>query len=381
MKRLALIIFFDSFILALLGLAMVMSASSVYSAIRFDSVFHLFNSQFFKVIAGIVFMIVFAFIPYEIYKDFSKPMIILAVLLLIITLVAGHSAKGAERWIPLGPFSFQPADFARVALIIHLAKLIDTKGELLQNYKHGFLYLFIWVILISGLIVLQPNVSTAIIMVVISLAILYVGGANIGHILATSFFCVLAAGVVSLLFAHSRERIFTFFNSMSNGGSINIQVKQATIGLGSGGLFGVGMGHSMQSNLFLPEAYGDFIFAILGEELGFVGSVTVLVGYLVLFVCGILVAKKAKDKFGQLLAFGITFSIIIYAFVNIAVATGLVPTTGLPLPFISYGGTSIVFLCITIGILINIALSSAVASKNQPQKAGVKVKSGSRKRR
>ncbi len=119
----------------------------------------------------------------------------------------------------------------------------------------------------------------------------------------------------------------------------------------------------------------------MGEELGFVGSVTVLVGYLVLFVCGILVAKKAKDKFGQLLAFGITFSIIIYAFVNIAVATGLVPTTGLPLPFISYGGTSIVFLCITIGILINIALSSAVASKNQPQKAGVKVKSGSRKRR
>jgi cell division protein FtsW len=363
MKKLAIVIFFDSFILALLGLAIVMSASSAYSAIKFDSVFHLFNSQFFKVILAILMMTGFAFIPYEIYKDISKPLIMFAAFLLLITLFVAPSIKGAGRWIPLGPFSFQPADFARLALIIHLAALIDDKGEMLKNYKHGFLYLFIWVILISGLIVLQPNISTAIILALIGLAILYIGGAKIGHILSTSFFCLIGAVIVMMLFAHSRERIFTFINSMSNGGDINIQVKQAVIGLGSGGVFGVGIGQSMQSNLFLPEAYGDFIFAILGEELGFIGSVAVLVSYLVLFVSGILVAKKAKDRFGQLLAFGITFSIIVYAFVNIAVSTGLVPTTGLPLPFISYGGTSIIFLCISVGILINIALSGAIVQK------------------
>jgi len=130
--------------------------------------------------------------------------------------------------------------------------------------------------------------------------------------------------------------------------------------LGIGGIFVVRFGHGKQSNLFLPEAYGDFIFAIMGEELGFIGVVFVLTTYLVLFIAGIIIAKRTKDRFGQLLAFGISFSIILYAFINVAVSTGLFPTTGLPLPFISYGGTSLIFLCISIGILINIAISNSV---------------------
>jgi len=167
-----------------------------------------------------------------------------------------------------------------------------------------------------------------------------------------------AGGIAAMIYPHSRGRILAFINSLQNGSDINLQVKQAIYGLGSGGLFGVGVGNSMQSNLFLPEAYGDFIFAILGEELGFIGVVFVLLSYLILFIVGILIAKKAKDRFGQMLAFGITISIITYAFVNVAVTTGMLPTTGLPLPFISYGGTSLVFLCVGIGILINIALSN-----------------------
>ena len=357
-KRLALTIFFDVFILSLLGLILVMSASSTYSAIKFDSVFHLFNSHFSKVLLGIFCMLLFSFIPYEIYKDFSKLAIILTTALLILTLFIAPDYKGAGRWIDLHFISFQPADIAKLVLLIHLSALLEDKSDKLKNYKEGFLYLFIWVIIISGLILIQPNISTGIILVLISLTLLYVGGARLGHITSSLFFSLLAVGAVALLFAHSRSRIFTFINSINNGGDVNIQVKQAVLGLGSGGIFGVGLGHSMQSNLFLPEAYGDFIFAILGEELGFIGSVIVIISYFVLFVAGVLIAKKAKDKFGQLLAFGITFSIIIYAFVNIAVSTGLIPTTGLPLPFISYGGTSIIFLCISIGILINIALSS-----------------------
>ena len=140
-------------------------------------------------------------------------------------------------------------------------------------------------------------------------------------------------------------------------------MKQALLGFGSGGLFGVGIGHSRQSNLFLPEAYGDFIFAVMGEELGFIGAVTVLSAYLVLFVAGVIIAKKTADRFGQLLAFGISFSIIIYAFINVAVSTGLFPTTGLPLPFISYGGTSLIFMSISVGILINIAISNSAMKK------------------
>jgi cell division protein FtsW len=158
----------------------------------------------------------------------------------------------------------------------------------------------------------------------------------------------------------------TFISSMHTGRDINIQVKQAVLGLGSGGLLGVGIGHSRQSNLFLPEAYGDFIFAIFGEETGFVGSIILLICFLSLFVAGLLVAKKTQDNFGQLMAFGIIFSIILYAFVNVAVSIGLVPTTGIPLPFISYGGTSLIFMCISIGILINIALSNNLKAQVGP---------------
>jgi cell division protein FtsW len=161
-----------------------------------------------------------------------------------------------------------------------------------------------------------------------------------------------------MIFPHSRSRIFSFVSSVLNGGDLNFQVKQALYSLGSGGIFGVGIGNSMQSNLFLPEAYGDFIFAILGEEMGLIGSIIVLFSYMILLVAGIMIAKRARDKFGQMLAFGITISIVLYAFVNVGVTTGVLPTTGLPLPFISYGGTSLIFLCISVGILINIAFTN-----------------------
>ena len=369
MKKLALTIFLDAFVLTLLGLVLVMSASSTYSAFKFDSLFHLFNSHFFKVVTGIFLMIIFSMIPYEIYKEFSKPALFAAVFLLVLTFIIAPDIKGAGRWINLGVMTFQPADFARLALIVHLAALIDSKGKEIEDFKNGFVYLFIWVIMVASLIFLQPNLSNGILVLIISLTILFVGGAKLKHILGSMGVCAFLGGIGAMIFSHSRERILTFIHSFSNGGDINIQVKQALLGLGSGGILGVGMGHSRQSNLFLPEAYGDFIFAILGEELGFIGSLVVLFAYLVLFVAGILIAKKCKDVFGQLLAFGISISILVNAFINVAVATGLVPTTGLPLPFISYGGTSLIFMCISTGILINIGMTNAMMqngrSKNQ----------------
>jgi len=358
MKKLAIIIFFDAFALVLLGLVIVMSASSTYSVIRFDSVFHLFNSHLVKVLFAFLFMIIFSFIPYELYKNLCKPAIIIITIVLIITLIIAPEIKGAGRWLNLGIISIQPADIARLILLIHLAFMLEDKHEILENYRHGFLPMFIWVMVISFLIFIQPNISTGLLLILISLTILYVGGARLKHIFYSLLLLFTAGGIAAMIYTHSRIRILTFINSIWNGSDINFQVKQAEYSLGSGGIFGVGVGNSMQSNLFLPEAYGDFIFAILGEELGFVGTVLVLISYLLLAIAGILIAKKAKDRFGQLLAFGITVSMIAYAFVNIAVTTGLLPTTGLPLPFISYGGTSLLFLCIGIGILVNIALSN-----------------------
>lgn len=356
MKKLAIIVFFTSFSLILIGLIVVMSASSTYSSLKFDSAFHLFQSHLFRAGFGLLMMGVFCIIPYETYKSLSKIALIAITVVLIYTLLFAPQVKGAGRWLNLGFITIQPADIARLLLIIHLANLISLKQDDIKDFKNGFMYLLIWVLIIAGLIFLQPNVSNAVLVVVVSLTMLYVGGAQFKHIFASSFSLLLMGGSVAMIFSHSRARILGFINSFSNGGDINMQVKQAIYGLGSGGILGVGIGNSKQNNLFLPEAYGDFIFAILGEETGFVGVITVLVFYLILFVAGILIAKKAKDKFGQMLAFGISFSIIINAFVNAAVATGLFPTTGLPLPFISYGGTSIIFVSASIGILLNIAI-------------------------
>jgi len=358
MKKLGLTIFFDSFALMLLGLIIVMSASSTYSVFKFDSVFYLFNSHLFKVFIGIGAIILFAFIPYDIYKSLSKPAIILTTILLIATLLFAPDIKGAGRWLNLGLFTLQPADIAKLVLIIHLSVLLEDKANVIDNYRHGFLYLFIWIMIISGLIMLQPSISNGIMLIVITLILIYAGGAKFKHILASMLISGLVIGTVAMIFPHSRSRILSYIGSIMHGGDLNFQVKQALYSLGSGGIFGVGIGNSMQSNLFLPEAYGDFIFAILGEELGLLGSITVLLAYLVLFITGIMVAKKVKDRFGQLLAFGITISIVLDAFVNVAVTTGILPTTGLPLPFISYGGTSLIFLCISVGILINIAFTN-----------------------
>ena len=364
MKKLAATIFFESTVLLLLGLIIVMSASSAYSEIKFDSVYHLFNSHLFKVIFGFGLMVLFSFVPYEVYKDYSKPAIILTTVILFLTLFLAPVVNGAGRWISLGLFTFQPADIARLVLIIHLAALLESKRNFISDFENGFIYLFIWVVVICGLILIQPNISNALLLAFISIVLLYVGGAKKIHILVSSLGCLFAGGACAMIFPHSRERILSFINSLIYGGDLNLQVKQALLGLGSGSIFGVGIGHGKQSNLFLPEAYGDFIFAVMGEELGFIGAVVIVTSFLVLFLVGILVAKKTKDKFGQLLAFGISFSIILYAFINIAVSTGLLPTTGLPLPFISYGGTSMTFLCISVGILINIAISNTLKKKS-----------------
>lgn len=363
MKKLAFAIFFDTLILICIGLVIVLTASSTISAIKFSDSLHLFNSHLIRVLIAFVVLIVFSFIPYEIYKSISKPLLLISVVLLVFTWLFAPEIKGAGRWLSVGGITFQPADIAKLVLIIHLAAMLERKSDYLDDFNNAFMPMFIWVMITSGLILIQPNISNGLLIITIALTIMFVGGVKFKHIFLSSLAMVLSGGAIAMIFSHSRQRISSFVNSIINGGDMNTQVRQALVSLGSGGLFGVGIGNSQQNNLFLPEAYGDFIFAILGEQLGFVGSVMVIFFYLVLFISGILIAKKAEDKFGQLLAFGITFSIAIYAFVNIAVATGTFPTTGLPLPFISYGGTSIIFLSMGVGILINIAVLNSKKSK------------------
>lgn len=343
-----------------LGLILVLSASSTYSALKFDSFASLFNNHLVKVFIAVAAMIVFAKIPYQKYQIYSKKLTIIIIVALFFTFLLAAKVKGAGRWINLYLFTIQPSEIAKIILMMHLANLIVKKGELIKDFNQGFKYPVIWIFMVAGLVLIQPNLSTSIVIVVTSFTVLFVSGAKIKHIFGTLGVAALFGGSAMMIFPHSRGRILTYLNSLFGEGEINIQVAQAKIALGSGGLSGLGVGHSRQSDLFLPEAYGDFIFSILGEELGFAGAFVVLLVYLTIFFMGIVIAKKATDDYGQLLAFGLAFNIIISAFINAGVVIGMLPTTGITLPFISYGGTSITFLCASIGIIMNIAKQSRV---------------------
>ncbi|MBN1299743.1 MAG: cell division protein FtsW [Melioribacteraceae bacterium] len=349
--------------LVVLGSVLVFSASGTYSEIRFNNLYFLFKSHLWKIIGAIAALIIVSMVPYDIYKKYSKQLLIGILVILFATFIFSPKFKGAARWIDLGILRFQPSELAKLILIMHLAELLERKGELIKDFKHGFRYALFWVFVVSGLVLVQPNVSTSMIIVFTAVTLLYVGGCRFKHLVYT-FGSVSAAGaLVMFAFSHSRERIMTFWESLVGNSEPNTQVLQAKIGLGSGGFWGVGIGQSRQSDLFLPESYGDFIFSVLGEELGFIGAITVLFLFLALFVIGVLISKNAKDNYGKLLGFGISFNIAVSAFINAGVVMGVLPTTGITLPFISFGGTSIIIFCISVGILINIARESINQNK------------------
>lgn len=344
--------------LIVLGMTLVLSASSTYSVLKFDSVYYMFNNHIVRVIVAALAFLGFSIVPYTTYKKLSKPLLLFILAALFLTFLLSARVKGASRWIDLYLFTFQPSEMAKIILIMHLAYLIDKKEEWIKNYKQGFIYPLVWILIIAGLVLIQPNVSTSIIIILTSFSILYVGGAKLKHILLSMGGTGLVGGAAVMIFPHSRGRVLDYVQSLINGGDLNYQALQAKIALGSGGLWGVGIGHSRQSDLFIPEAYGDFIFSVLGEEMGFIGAVVVLFIFLTIFFLGLVIAKNTPDKFGQLLAFGLSFNVAVSAFINAAVVLGLLPTTGITLPFISYGGTSIVFMCASIGILTNIAMKT-----------------------
>lgn len=312
-------------------------------------------SHISKIIFAFAAFTFFAVLPYKYYRNLSKVFLIGIILVLVFTLLFGPSVKGASRWINLGFIRFQPSELAKIFLLIHLAVMIDAKGKKIEDFNQGLKFMLLWIGIICALIFLQPNVSTTIIVAFTSFVLLYVGGARFLHLSGIIGILILLGGTGAMIFNHSRNRILTFINGVLEGGNINLQVLQSKIALGSGGLFGIGIGHSRQSDLFLPEPHNDFIFSVVGEELGFLGTLAILLAYMTIFFIGVLIAKRAKDDLGQLLAFSISFTIILSAFIHIAVGLGLLPTTGITLPFISFGGTSIIIFSISVGILINIA--------------------------
>jgi len=343
-------------VLMVLSLGVVYSASSSWAMEKFGESGRLLGSHAIKILVGLVMIFVFMQIDYHVYRRWTKPLLIGAVVLLVVTLGLGGEVKGASRWLRLGGFSLQPSELAKYALLFHLCVLIATKQDRVRDFRSGFLPMMLWIGIVTVLVLLQPNFSTGAMIFAISLSMLLVGRAKLSHI-ALAFGTLVPLLVVYMLSAEYRmRRIMGFLGGSSDAiGKVNYQLNQGIIGFGNGGIFGVGPGESRQRDLFLPESYGDFVFSIVGEEYGLIGTLFIVLLFLTIMLRGVRIAKHARDDFGRMLAAGITVSITLYALINAGVTLGILPTTGLPMPFVSYGGSSMVFSSIAVGVLLNIS--------------------------
>jgi len=342
-------------VLTSFGILMIFSAGGPYAKSTFNDMFYFVKDQVFYTLAGLVVLFLASFANYRWYKALAYPILGGSFILLILTYVPGISVSynDARRWINIG-IEFQPSEIYKVALIIFLAKIIiDFKKK--NKPLIGYIVCVSAVMLSALTIFLQPHLSAAIIIVLVGFVVIYVGGAKIQYLLLTVV-PVLALGVLGVAkYGYMSDRIVSWqdpFNYQLEGG---YQVVQSLYAIASGGLFGVGLGKSTQKFLYIPEPQNDFIFSIIAEELGYIGVLIIVALFGLLLWRGIRIAILAEDLFGALLATGISSLIFIQMLLNISVVTGLIPNTGITLPFFSYGGTSLIMLLGQIGILLNIS--------------------------
>ena len=338
-----------------IGLVMVYSASSFLAERNYGDASYFFQKQLIWALLGIVVMLVTMRIDYRQWRRISLPGMIIVLPLLVIVLVAGTSAYGASRWLGFGSFfSFQPSELTKLVLALYVADWLARKGKQVGTFLYGLAPFVLLVGLILGLVLLENDMGTAIIIAALATAMFFIAGANL-----IQFF--LAMGCGGLIFLSQAFRGYRYFRLMGfldpfkNVTTINLQLYQSLLALGSGGWFGVGLGASRQKTGYLPFPYIDSIFAIIGEELGFIGCAIVVILFLFLAFRGFRLARRTQDIYGALLATGITTWLIVQAMINIGSSTGSIPYTGVPLPFITYGGSSLVITMAAIGVLLNIS--------------------------
>jgi cell division protein FtsW len=346
------------FILTVFGLIILASASSELGRIRFnDSYYYLKHQIFNGLLPGIIGFLAGYFIFYRYYR---KPafLFLLAnlVLLGLVFTDLGVKTGGASRWLAFGPITFQPAELLKLTFIIYLAAwLANPKVDRLKNISTGLLPFFIICGLVAAFLVLQPAISMGVILLSSGLVVYFVSGARFRHIILAIFVGIIAFGGIIWLTGYRLERIATFFNPQADPEHSGYQINQALITIGSGKLLGLGYGQSTTKVNILPEPIGDSIFAIVGQELGFIGAASLVILFALLAFRLLWIAKKHRERFGQLILVGFAMIIIFQSFINMGAISGLLPLTGVPLPFVSYGGTALAVFLTIAGIAVNIS--------------------------
>jgi len=356
-RRLRAQLFMVTAALLAIGVVMVYSASAI-NAHEFlgDSAYYL-KRQLLYLFIGIIASLMIMSADYGVLKKYVKPVLIITFILLILVLIPGISREiaGARRWFRFSFLSFQPSQVAKLVMILYFADFLSRKHGDIRSFWEGFMPPMIMLGVSVGLILLEPDLGTAVAISIVSFIMLFVAGMKLAHLVPMIVGSIPILLVLILHKAYRMRRITAFLDPWKDPQGVGFQIIQSFIALGSGGLLGVGLGQSRQKLLYLPGCHTDFIFSIIGEELGLLGAGAVIILFVLFIWTGFRIALRARDLFGHLAALGIVSMIALEAIINIAVATGSMPTKGLPLPFISYGGSSLVFDMIGVALLLNIA--------------------------
>ena len=350
------------------GVVMVYSASAIVAADRFHDPYFFLKKQIFWALLGAACMWMAIRLDYRRLEGFVLPLLIFAGILLVLVLVSpfGQAINGTRRWIRLGPVSFQPAELAKLALVVYLAAFLAKKGEAISDFKRGLVPPLAIAGVLALLVLAQPDLGNCLTLITLTFTLLFLAGGHARH-LGFILLAALPPLVVAIWMAPYRlRRIFAFIDPWSDPRGSGFQIIQSWLAFGNGGIFGQGIGASRQKLFYLPESHTDFIFAIVGEELGLVGALTIVALFVVLIWRGLRIGLRAPDPFGGYLALGITVLIATQTLVNLGVVTGLLPTKGLPLPFISRGGSNLFLLLLCVGLLLSVAYRAAVTSRAAP---------------
>ncbi len=360
--------------LALVGLVMVFSASAVVAGEnkRFHDSWYFLKRQLAWLAFGLALLHVVSRIDYVWWKRLALPLLGLITVLLVLVLIpsVGVAVKGARRWLHLGPISIQPVEMVKLITVIYLAAYLAKKEDRIQNFRDGLMPAVAVVGLLSCLVLLEPDLGTIVVIGLVAAGMLFLGGARISHLFRLVPVALVAMAVLIWLSPYRWKRLLAFLNPEQDPTGSGFQVNQSLLAFGSGGLFGVGLGEGKQKLFFLPEAHTDFVLALMGEELGLVGTGIIILFFAVFAIRGFQIAARAQMPFGRYLGMGITLLIAVQALINASVVTGLLPTKGLTLPFVSYGGSSLVMSLVGVGILLNISRDRQAGQEEMRQRSG-----------
>jgi cell division protein FtsW len=356
-KRLDFILLFVALALVGVGIVMVYSTSAIIAGDRFGDPYYFLRRQALYAAIGFVLMILTMFFPYENLKRLAYPIFVLSILCLIAVLIPGigHRAGGAMRWLKIQSFSFQPSEFAKLGLVVFLAYLLAKKEERIRSFSFGFLPPVLLSGLVIGLVMIEPDFGAAFFLTMMVFLLLFVSGARLIYILGAISITVPVAYTLLMNVGYPYKRLMSFIRPWEDPSGTSFQIIQSFLSFGSGGFFGLGLGEGRQKLFFLPAPHTDFIFSIIGEELGLVGAMVIVLLFFILTLRGIQIGLSLEDRFGAYLALGITVMISLQAVINMGVVLGLLPTKGLTLPFVSYGGTSLIANLVGVGILLHLS--------------------------